>query len=508
MDFPNNISRSETMQFVLAAMSHETNTFSPIPTPLASFAIGRSGGVPIAGDEAIEAYRGTNTPLCAFIDLAEGENAEILLPVASSAAPSGPVNDTAFNTMADAVCDAVKSGCDAVFLDLHGAMVTESHDDGEGELLRRIREIASDLPIAVALDFHTNMSPTMVENATVITGYRTYPHVDTYETGKRCGHTLLRTLKGEVRPKMVWGKLPMLTHTLYHSPSRQPMKDIMDRAIEAEASGKVLNASVFGGFPMADIPHVGLTVMIVADGEVSQAERFRDELMEMAWKHRAEFVFEVEPVTDSIARAKTLEEGPIVLVDHGDNVFSGGTQDVMETVAEAMNQGLDDMAVGPIWDPESVGQMIEAGVGSEVALQLGGKTDMPSLGLKGQPLEVRGVVRRITDGKYKVTCPMDTGITLNHGLSAVLDTGGVEILVCSERMEAFDLSVFRHAGIEPTAKRYLLIKSRQHFRAGFEPIARHIVFLSGPGVTSSDYGLFQFKKIPRPIYPLDRDMRL
>jgi microcystin degradation protein MlrC len=136
-------------------------------------------------------------------------------------------------------------------------------------------------------------------------------------------------------------------------------------------------------------------------------------------------------------------------------------------------------------------------------VKLGGKTFMPALGLAGRPLEVSGTVRRITDGRYQVTCPMMTGLVLSHGLSAVLDTGAAEILVCSERMEPFDLGVFRHAGIEPTAKRYLLIKSRQHFRAGFEPIARHIVLLSGPGVTSSDYSLFEFRRVPRPLYPLD-----
>jgi microcystin degradation protein MlrC len=180
----------------------------------------------------------------------------------------------------------------------------------------------------------------------------------------------------------------------------------------------------------------------------------------------------------------------------------------METVAEALAQGLSDMAVGPIWDPLSVGHMIEAGVGKEVTLLLGGKTDMPAIGLKGNPLEVHGTVRCITDGRYTVTCPMETGVVLNHGSSAVLDMGGVEILVCSERMEAFDLGVFRHAGIEPTAKRYLLIKSRHHFRAGFEPIAAHIVYLAGSGVTSSNYSLFRFNKIPRPIYPVDPGMPL
>jgi len=188
------------MRFVLAAIKHETNTFSPIKTPLMSFAVGRPDGVPMQSAEAVETFRGTNTPLSAFIDLAERERAEIVLPVAAEAAPSGPVSDEAFDQMADVVCDAIRKGCDAAFLDLHGAMVTASHDDGEGELLRRIRRLAPDLPIAVALDFHTNLSPAMMENATVITGYRTYPHVDAYETGERCGLTLLQTLKKEIQP--------------------------------------------------------------------------------------------------------------------------------------------------------------------------------------------------------------------------------------------------------------------------------------------------------------------
>ncbi len=499
---------AKTKRFVLANINHETNTFSPVPTPLSSFAIGRPDGKPAAGAEALNTFRGTNTALAAFIDLAEEVRTEILLPVAGTAAPSGPVKDAAFNAMADAVCEAIGTGCDAAFLDLHGAMVTESHDDGEGELLSRIRKIAPDLPIAVALDFHANISPTMVEKATVISGYQTVPHIDTYQTGARCGRLLLRALRGEVKPQTVWGRLPMLTHTLCQSPRRQPMKDIMERALEAQRTGLVLDASVFGGFPMADIPYVGFTVLIIAGDNLTPAGLLRNDLMRMAWERRRDFVYEGEPVADSIARAKKLEGGPVILVDHGDNVFSGGTQDVMETVAEALRQGLTDMAVGPIWDPESVRQMVKMGVGNRVKLQLGGKTDMPSLGLKGKPLEVEGKVRRITDGLYKVTCPMDTGLMLNHGLSAVLDTGGAEILVSSERMEPYDLGVFRHAGIEPTAKRYLLIKSREHFRGGFEPIAKHIVLVAGPGVTGSDYRLFPFKKIPRPIYPIDPDMQL
>ncbi len=490
-------------RFVTAVFRHETNTFSPLPTPLAAFDFIAGGGEPTGGEAAVAALAGTNNPVAAYIDIAREEGAELVFPIAANAHPSGPVHDEAFEYVAAAIGEAVAAGCDALFLDLHGAMVGQSHDDGEGELLARLRAIAPDLPIAVALDFHTNLSARMVENATVITGYCTYPHVDMYETGERAGRLLMRALKGEVQPRMAWRSLPMITHMLRQTPAQQPMKDIMDAAMAAEAEGRVLAASLFGGFPHADIPHVGLSGLVVGDGGDPAAGELLAELMDLAWQRRADFVFEIEPPADSIARARSLEGSPVVLVDHGDNAGAGGNQDTMAVLAEVMRQGLDDVAVGPIWDPHSVDRMIVAGVGAVVEIELGGKTDVPAMNLKGEPLVVSGTVRRITDGRFKVTGPMMTGMTLDMGRTAVLDTGALEIVVSSKRMEPFDAGVFSHAGIDPRAKKYLLIKSRQHFRAGFQDLAAHIVLVAGPGVCSSDYELFPFQKLRRPIYPLD-----
>lgn len=491
------------MRFVIAMMKHETNTFSPLPTPLSSF--GRTGGHdgPFHGDEVVEAYAGTNNPIAAYLDLAREVGAEVVTPIAGEAWPGGPVPDDAFEAIANTICDSVVVGCDALFLDLHGAMVTGLYDDPEGRLLKRVRTVAPDLPIAVAFDFHANLSAETIENATIITGYRTYPHVDMYDAGRRAGRTLLRSLDGEVEPVMAWGSLPLLTHMLRQTPARQPMKDVMDMAIAAEAEGKVLSASVFGGFPLADHPHVGVSTVVVGDGDAGAAVQLSEALLAMAWERRADFVYPVEPMEDSIARARALDGGPIVLVEHGDNCGAGGNQDVMAAVEEVMRQGLEDVAVSPVWDPGAVAEIIDAGVGNEVALDLGGKTDMPAINLEGRPLRVAGRVRAITDGRFTVTGPMMTGMRISLGRTAVLDCGGVEIMVSEERMEPFDLGVFRHAGIEPTRKKYLLIKSRQHFRAAFEPIARHIVEVAGPGVCSSDYGLFPFARLRRPIYPLD-----
>ena len=486
------------MKLVLATMRHETNTFSPLPTPLAAFG-------PKSGDKAIALYRGTNNPIAAYIDIAEREGAENVVPLIGNASPSGAVNQAAFDEMCASICDAVRLGCDGVMLDLHGAMVTQDHDDGEGELLRRIRAIAPDIPIAVALDFHTNLSAVMIANATVITGYNTYPHIDMAETGQRAGDTLIRAMRGEVKPVMLWHSLPMLTHMLRQTPLDQPMKDIMNRAMAAEAAGEVLNVSIFGGFPLADIPHVGLGAVVVGDGDAKGAGRLLDELMEQAWERRADFVFEIEPVETSLQRARELDDGPVILVDHGDNCGAGGRQDNMDVLEEGLRLGLDNVAAGPICDPDSVAQMLDAGVGAEVTLQLGGKTDSPAMDLTGRPITVSGTVRCITDGRFVVTGPMATGSPMNMGRTAVLRTGSVDIVVSERRHEPFDTGCFTHAGIDPSTKHYVLIKSRQHFRAGFGPIAKHVVLVAGPGVCSSDYAAFPFKNLRRPIYPLDLD---
>jgi len=286
------------------------------------------------------------------------------------------------------------------------------------------------------------------------------------------------------------------------------MKDVMDMAIDAEARGLVLNASVLGGFPQSDIPHLSCSAIVVCDSVTDTGTALLDRMLDMAWERRADFLYTGAPLAAQIAHARQLSEGPIVLVDHGDNTASGGTQDVMSVVKEAMRQGLEDVVAGPICDPAAVARIVSAGTAASVTLDLGGRIDMPQLNLKGTPLTVTGKVARITDGEFTVTGPMATGTRVRMGRTAVLDTGAMQIVVSEQRAEPFDLGVFTHAGIDPRRKRYVLIKSRQHFRAGFEPIARHIVLCDGDGVTSSDLTLFDYRKRRRPLYPFETDLRL
>jgi microcystin degradation protein MlrC len=273
------------------------------------------------------------------------------------------------------------------------------------------------------------------------------------------------------------------------------------RAIEAEGA---LAASLFVGFPHADIANAGLSAVVVANGDPARANAWCDELLDMAWVEREAFVYRPEPLAQSLARAKAMSEGPVVLLDHYDNAASGGTMDSMTVLAGILREGFENVAVFAIHDPWAVAEMMRAGIGSEVTLPLGGKLDMPSIGLKGEPLAVSGTVKLISNGRFRNRGPMGRGVLMDMGPSVVFDTGKVEIVVISRHQEPNDAACFASVGIEAAEKRYLMLKSRVHWRAGFLPIAKAIVECAGTGVCTSDYGMLDFKHVRRPIFPLDR----
>lgn len=491
------------MRIVIAQMKHETNTFSPVPTPIERFARGQA--LPYLGDEVKAAYRGTGSGVGAFLDLAEKAKAEIVTPIAASAPPSGPVEDKAFEYMADRICDAVSKGCDAILLELHGAMVTQSLEDGEGELLRRVRKLAPRTPIGVSLDMHTNLYPAMVDNCDVIAGYQTYPHIDLWETGLRAGKPIFGMLEGRVKPVMVWGNRPMLPHVMRQGHDDEPNKWLQSRCRAMESEG-ALAASLFVGFPHADIREAGLSSVVVADGNSAQATAWRDELLDHAWANREAFVYKIEPLIDSLARgARMAGDGkPVVLLDHYDNAASGGTMDTMAVLGGILDKGLDGVAAFAIHDPQAVQQMMQAGVGSEVTIKLGGKYDMPSIKRRGEPRTVTGRVKLISNGQFRNRGPMSKGVLMDMGPSVVLDTGKAEIVVISKHQEPNDLECFQSLGIDPTRKKFLMLKSRVHWRAAFRPIIGGEVECAGVGVCTSDYSMLDFRNVRRPIYPLDR----
>lgn len=486
------------MKIVVAMMKHETNTFSPVPTRFEDF----GPGGPLIGQAAYDAFRTSGLSMAGLLDVAEQAGADIETPVAARALPSAPVRQDAFERISTMICEAVDKGCDALFLDLHGAMVTEDLADGEGELLARLQHLQPDLPIAVALDFHANLSPRMVANCTTLVGYTTYPHLDMVETGRRAGELLLETLHGRIRPAMTLSRCALLPNLLRMVTDSPPMAELMRMARQAENQG-ALAVSVFGGFPLADTPFTGLSVVSMVDAKPQNAHHIGRAICDVAWEQRAQFAVTFEPLTASIKRARSLHDGPILLIDHADNCNSGGTLDSMTVVAEALQQGLDNMAAGPICDPEAVSHMVAAGVGAEVALPIGGKSPALSPTHGSDPLHLKGVVRTISDGRFVVQGPVFTGTQVDLGRTVVLDTGPLQLVVSEGRIEPLDLTMFRFVGIEPLGKSYIVLKSKVQYRPTFGQIAKHIVECNGTGVASLDLDTFPFSHLPRPIYPID-----
>jgi len=487
------------MKIVAARLNHETNTFSPVPTPLACF--GPDG--PAFAADALASARGTRTGLGAFLDAAAARGDAIEVAVNATANPSGTVDAAAYERLAGSIVDAVRSGCDAVLLDLHGAMVAQGVDDGEGELLRRIRAVAPRVPLAVALDLHGNVTQAMVDAADVIVGFKTYPHVDMRETGAHAARLLFDWLDGGARPHVAWAQPPLLSHTLRSATGEGAMQRAVQRARQLEADG-LLAASVFAGFSLADFRDAGMSVVTVGRS-VEQAQRAADELARQVWTERDGFVYTSEPLADSVARARSLGTAgkPMLLLDHGDNVMSGGTCDTTTLLEQCLRQGMTHLGVGPLADAATVAQAFDAGVGSRIRVALGNKVPQGLPLPPRPPFECEVTVRALGDGRFRITGPIYTGETWAMGRTAVLAHDAFTAVVSERPMEPLDLAVFESVGVDPRAFSWLLLKSRMYCRPTFVPIAAGLVECDSRGVCSSDYALFRFAKLRRPVYPLD-----
>ena len=489
------------MKILLARLNHETNTFSPVPTPLKSF--GDKG--PLYGVEAYEASKGTRTGIAAYIDLLEQAGHEVVVACSATANPSGKVAAEAYTHLSDVIV-AAAAGCEAVALDLHGAMVAENSDDGEGDLLERLRAALPHAPIAVAFDLHGKITTKTIENSDIVVSFKTYPHIDMYETGAHAGRLLIDMINKKIRPTMAWRRLPLMSHTLCSRTDIGAMHEAVELARATEAAG-MLGVSVLAGFSLADIAAPCVSVVVISDADQQAAEQFADVIAGFIWDSRAGFVYESETLADSIARAKALVEqpgtGPVLLLDHGDNCMSGGTCDDMNVLHEALAQGLQDIVVGPICDPEAVSFLINAGVGAKVSVAVGDKVPLTQLGLTTTPRVLSGVVARITDGEYVISGPTYTGQRIYMGRTVLLELPQALVMVTESPQEHWDLGIFSHIGIDATKHRFVLLKSRMYCRPVFVPIAKAVVECDGGGVTSSDYSRFPFSKLTRPVYPFD-----
>jgi microcystin degradation protein MlrC len=475
------------MKVLIARLNHETNTFSPVPTPLAAFE-------PTYGPAAYRAHKRMRTAMAAFIDAAEALGATLVTPLSAMANPSGPVHADAYTALTQCILNALP-GCDAILLDLHGAMVAENAADGEGALLARVRAAAPGIPVGVALDLHGNLTEAMVGNADVMVGFKTYP-------------LLLAMAQGGPRCRVLWRQLPLMSHTLRSTTLDGAMRQAVQQAQAAEQHG-VAAMTVFAGFSLADIAQPFMSVVATVHDQPQALALGQNELAQLAnwiWRHRQDFVYRSEPLRESLQRARQMAQSatrPVLLLDHGDNCMSGGTCDTVDVLEAALALNMEGIAMGPLCDPEAVAQLVAAGLGASCTLPIGNKVALPHHSSARPALQVHGTVRAISDGRYTVSGPIYTGQSFGMGGTVLFDIGAAQIVLTEQPHEPWDLGVFHCVGLDPTRFRYLLLKSRMYCRPVFVPLASGLVECDSPGVTTSDYSRFAFAQVQRPAFPLD-----
>jgi microcystin degradation protein MlrC len=483
---------------------HETNTFSVQKTDMALW---RRRDFHL-GNEIPAAFRNTRSALGATFEAADKYGWVLVHPVSANANPSGIVTDDAFEQIGGMMLEAARRGpIDGVLLHLHGAMVVDSYEDGEGELLARLRRIlGADAPIVVTLDLHANVTEQMAQSASALIAFRTYPHVDQYERAWQGAELLERAMRGEVKPRTVIARRPMLYGLDRGRHQKGPMAELIARGEALEQSGEILVASACAGFSRANIRDVGPSVTITIDMARGDArphgQTIAEQFMDHAWETRDYESFKLLSVNEAVVRARQGKPGdkPLVVADYTDNPGGGGYGDATAFLKGLVEGGVESAAFHAICDPEAVAEGMRIGIGVPTTITLGGKTD-PRMG--GGPLTLTGEVTHLTNGKFIAYGPMGGGLERDYGPSMVFRAGGIDIIAISNNGQAVDLAQFTSLGIDPTRYTTVCVKSMQHFRAAFEPIAREVILVDTGALCSEIYTPELFDKVRRPIWPLD-----
>lgn len=491
-----------TYTVLTAEFSHESNTFSRCPADYAAF---EDRGISL-GDKAVAERGEANTPIAGFLDVGRPAGWRVIHAISAAAQPSGPVTRDAYDRIAGVIVEAAKAhagSIDGVLLGLHGAMVTEFCEDGEGELLERLRAVLGrDVPIGITLDPHANVTRKMTELADIVVSYKTYPHVDVRETARLAAGIMRRTLAGEIKPVTLRIDRPMLEEVNGGRTDIGPMVERIAKAKAYEKEAEVFAVSVNGGFGNADIEEVGPTILVTCQGDFERHRAFAEGLAEDIWQRRFEKITPFLSVEEAVAEASAYAgtSGPLIIADYADNPGGGGYGDATGLLGAMIAADLKDACFGPIVDPETAAVLRRAEPGATVSVQLGGKVD-PAIG--GGPLALTGTVVSVSDGAYVGDGPMMGGLHASWGPCAVLRVGDIEILVTTIRAQMNDLQQFRAFGIDPAAKRVVGLKSMQHFRAAFEPIAGKVIVCDCGALCTPDLTKLPYRRVRRPIFPLD-----
>ena len=481
-------------RIAIGGMQHETNTFAPSKADYAAFEAG--GGWPGAryGDALFAAVEGANIPAAGAIQALRVQGHDLVGTAWAAASPSAQVTTDAFERIAGELVSHLKKALpvDGVYLDLHGAMVTEAHDDGEGEILRRVREaVGPRVPVAASLDLHCNFTRAMFERCDALVAYRTYPHVDMAQTGARAAGLLERMLRGGERLAKSFRTLDYLTGLPSQCSFVDPCKTIYE---DIGRSGEV-TLSFTPGFPMADFADCGMAVFGYGVDQKSTVDSV-ERLHGMISESEKDFVLELHLPDDAVARARRRGEPgmPVVLADTQDNPGAGGNGDTTGLLKSLIQQNAQDAVLGLLIDGEAAARAHEAGQGATLFFSIGGKSNIPG----DTPCAGEFTVEQLGDGKFTCTGPMFKGFRMQLGAMALLRSKaapGVRVVLASRKCQAADQEMFRHLGVEPRRSRILALKSSVHFRADFEPLAKEILVVKSPGPALADPSDFKWTRL-------------
>ncbi|MHA1600547.1 MAG: M81 family metallopeptidase [Alphaproteobacteria bacterium] len=482
-------------RIAIGGFQHETNTFAPSSATFEDFATAGAWPGLTRGAAMIEATDGLNIPIAGFIETARSDGHELLPLLWAQATPSGHVTEDTFNRIIGQIVSDLKDlrHVDAVYLDLHGAMVCAHMEDGEGEILRQVRAVVGpDVPVVASLDLHANVTPQMMALSDRLIAFRTYPHVDMAQTGSRSAMQVVSLLRDGAARAKAFRQIPFLIPVQTGCTMIEPAKSLYARLPEIER-GPVASVSFAAGFAPADIHHCGPSVMAYA-ADTATAERAVDDLVHEIVAKEAAFVGKVWPLQEAVthAIAQAAKAGrPIILADSQDNPGAGGNSDTVGLLAELIRQDAVDAVLGLLYDPEAAEAAHAAGEGAQITYPLGAKSGLPG----HEPLCATYHVERIGDGAIIGTGPFYKDARMQLGPMALLRVKGVSVVVASRKNQAADQAMFRHLGVEPSAQKILALKSSVHFRADFQPIAEEILVVAAPGPNPLDYRELPYRNL-------------
>ena len=486
------------MRICIAGFSHESNTFASAPTTLDDF---RS----FEGQGIVDHYTPTFHEIAGYIAGAKEFDYELLPLVSANATPAGPLTAEAYETLVGRLIDSISraQSSDGLLLALHGAMVAEGYPHADAETVRRVREVVGpDFPLVVTHDFHANVPEQLVTNATALVIYKTNPHIDQRERGLQAASIIARTIRGEIKPVCAMVKPEVILNIVFHNTSEPPVLPVMKAAIELEQQPHILACSVAGGYQYADVPWMGPSVVVVADNDLSLAKREAARLGQMMWDVRDQLILDVPDAATAVEQAINTDRTPVALFEMGDNIGGGSAGDATILLKELMDQHADGW-VATIYDPESVSICAQEGIGAEVSLLVGGKTD----DMHGPTIQITGRVRTLHDGFFEETERRHGGRRYwNQGLTAVLEVGrtkpgeGGVLILNSLRTTPQSIHQITCVGIQPNQQRILIAKGSIAPRAAYEPVCAKIIKVDTPGATAITRSPAEYRHARKTLY--------